>query len=224
MKFINTTATGTVLVLALLAGTGCSSEIDNKTAAEVAEVQTGNTDTTTTTSNAPGGPVEATPVIKETSSIGFIGAKVTRDHVGTFKTFDGSIEYVGQQPNRILFEIEPGSAVTDSLKLDAHLKSADFFDVANHPKATFTSQNVREEIGADGSTHRVDGILSLRGVEKAISFPVKVERLPDAVRATAEFTINRKDWNVAYAGAADDLIKDDVLIKLDLHFPPPPSA
>lgn len=220
MKFVNTTATGTVLVLALIAGTGCSSEIDNKPAAEVSEVQ-GGTDTATAT---PGGPVEATPVIKETSSIGFIGAKVTRDHVGTFKTFDGSIEYVGQQPNRIRFEIEPGSAVTDDPKLDAHLKSADFFDVANHPKATFTSQNVREEIGADGSTHRVDGILSLRGVEKAISFPVKVESLPDSVHATAEFTINRKDWNVAYAGAADDLIKDDVLIKLDLHFPPPPAA
>ncbi len=222
MKSTYTPSTA-LLALTLLVGTACTSEIDNKPAAQVSEVQPAATETTEATSS-PGGPVLSTPVIKETSSIGFIGAKVTRDHVGSFKVFDGSIEYVGQQPNRIMFEIEPGSAVTDSEKLDGHLRSADFFDIENHPKATFTSQNVREEIGADGSTHRVDGVLSLRGVEKAISFPVKVERLPDSVRATSEFTINRQDWNVSYAGAADDLIKDDVLIRLDLRFPPPPAA
>lgn len=221
MKFVNTTSAA-LLAVALLAGAACKSEIDNKPAAEVSEVQPAETPTTGT-SNA-GGPVVTSPVIKEASSIGFVGSKVTRDHVGTFKNFTGSIEYAGQQPNRITFEIELGSAVTDAAKLDAHLRTADFFDVANHPKATFTSQNIREEIGADGSTHRVDGILNLRGVDKTISFPVKVERLPDGVRATSEFTINRKDWNVAYAGAVDDLIKDDVLIKLDLRFPPAPAT
>jgi polyisoprenoid-binding protein YceI len=222
MKFSSILSAG-LLVISLAAATACTSEIDNKPAAQVSDVSASDTATATETASK-GGPVVTVPVIKEASSIGFIGAKVTRDHVGTFKTFDGSIEYAGQQPNRISFEIDPGSAVTDTEKLDAHLRSADFFDVANHPKATFTSQNIREEIGADGSTHRIDGILNLRGVDKAISFPVKVEKLPDGVRATSEFTINRKDWNVSYTGAADDLIKDDVLIRLDLRFPPPPAA
>lgn len=214
-----------VLVSAsLLALTACQSEIDNKPAAEVLDTAAQGAAPDGSTTPNEGGPLVTVPVIKEASSIGFIGAKVTRDHVGEFKNFDGSIEYAGQQPNRIIFEIEPGSAVTDTTKLDAHLRSADFFDVENHPKATFTSQNIREEIGVDGTTHRIDGVLNLRGTDRTISFPVKVEKLPDGVRATSEFTINRKDWNVSYPGAADDLIKDEVLIRLDLRFPPPPSV
>lgn len=224
MKF-SRFSTAALFSASLLALTACQSEIDNKPAAEVLDTAPATSSPAVDGTPNAGGPLVTVPVIKEASSIGFIGAKVTRDHVGTFRKFDGSIEYAGQQPNRIVFEIEPGSAVTDTTKLDAHLRTADFFDVENHPKATFTSQNIREEIGVDGTTHRIDGVLNLRGVDRTISFPVKVEKLENGgVRATSEFTINRKDWNVSYPGAADDLIKDDVLIRLDLRFPPPPAS
>ena len=36
--------------------------------------------------------------------------------------------------------------------------------------------------------------------------------------------INRQDWGISYRGMADDLIKDEVLIKLNLLFPPPAAA
>jgi hypothetical protein len=39
----------------------------------------------------------------------------------------------------------------------------------------------------------------------------------DAVSVDAEFAINRKDFNIVYAGKPDDLIKDDVLIKLTIR-------
>jgi polyisoprenoid-binding protein YceI len=68
------------------------------------------------------------------------------------------------------------------------------------------------------------GTLDMHGVKKDVTVPVKAEQSADGVRATSEFTINRHDWGVSYRGAADDLIRDNVLIKLDLMFPPPPAA
>ena len=61
-------------------------------------------------------------------------------------------------------------------------------------------------------------------MKKEVTIPVVAQQTADGVRTTSEFTINRHDWGISYKGAADDLIKDNVLIKLDLVFPPPPAA
>jgi hypothetical protein len=39
------------------------------------------------------------------------------------------------------------------------------------------------------------------------------------VTVDSEFAINRKDFGIVYAGKADDLVRDDVVIKLDLKSP-----
>jgi hypothetical protein len=39
------------------------------------------------------------------------------------------------------------------------------------------------------------------------------------VTVKSEFAINRKDFGIVYAGKADDLIRDDVVIHLDLRAP-----
>jgi polyisoprenoid-binding protein YceI len=204
----------------LVFATSCKSEIDQKTAAEVSE-------TTATTATAPAqGGVKAN-VIKEKSKIEFVGAKVTRDHKGGFSNFDGSIEYAGAKPTGINFDIDLNSIHTDADKLTGHLKTADFFDVAKHPKATFTATSIEEAPAGTqpaGTTHVVKGILDMHGVQKEVSFPVQAQVTPEGVRTKSEFTINRHDWGISYRGAADDLIKDNVLIRLDLLFPPPPTA
>jgi hypothetical protein len=41
----------------------------------------------------------------------------------------------------------------------------------------------------------------------------------NGAKVKSEFSINRKDFSMEYAGMADDLIRDDVVIKLDLVFP-----
>lgn len=204
---------------------GCrKSEVDQKPAAEV-------TETTSTTIAAPTG-TEPIPgaivakVIKEKSKIELVAAKVTRDHKGKFNTFDGSIEYVSGKPSRISFEIDLNSVETDTEKLTAHLKTPDFFDVAKYPKATFVSMSITEAPAGSpaGTTHQVKGTLNLHGVEKEVTIPVAAQVTPQGVRTKSEFTINRHDWGISYKGVADDLIKDNVLMKLDLMFPPPPAA
>lgn len=199
----------------------CKSEIDQKPAAEVTETTaTTVTETTSTDAMAAANRVN---VIKEKSKIEFVGAKVTRDHDGGFKTFDGWLEYVGGKPTQLSFDIDLDSIWTDTEKLTGHLKSADFFDVAKFPKSTFTSSSIADAPAGteNGATHIVKGTLDLHGVTKEVTIPVKAEVTADGVRTTSEFTINRHDWGISYKGAADDLIKDNVLIKLDLMFPKP---
>ena len=213
------------LSLAVLLPACQKSEITDKPAAEVSDTAV-TTSAATDTSAQPAANAVRTNVIKEKSSINFVGAKVTRDHKGQFKNFDGWIEYAGGQPQQISFDIDLSSLQTDEAKLDAHLKTPDFFDVAKYPKATFTSTSLTAAPAgeASGATHILTGTLDLHGVQKEVRVPVKAEQTADGVHATSEFTINRHDWGISYKGMADDLIKDNVLMRLDLYFPPPPAA
>jgi polyisoprenoid-binding protein YceI len=216
-----------ILCLTLFTVVACQSEISDKPAAEVSETTaTATASVPPPTDTAPASNATAANVIKEKSSINFIGAKVTRDHKGKFNDFDGRIEYVAGKPERISFDIDLSSIETDTPQLTGHLKSPDFFDVAKYPKATFTSTSLTDAPAGspDGATHLLKGTLDLHGVQKEVSIPVKAVQAPDGVRATSEFTINRHDWGISYKGMADDLIRDNVLIRLDLVFPPPPAA
>lgn len=206
--------------LALLLPACQKSEISDKPAAAVSEGAAAPAETAPAT----GGTVAK--VIKEKSRIEFVGAKVTRDHQGRFNNFDGSIEYVGGKPSRIAFVIDTTDIWTDDEQLTGHLKSPDFFDVAKYPKATFTSTSLTEAPPGSpgGATHILEGNLELHGVQKEVTVPVVAAQSAEGVRTTSEFTINRHDWGISYKGMADDLIKDNVLIKLDLLFPPPPAA
>jgi len=191
------------------------SEVDEKPAAAV------NDTSSSSTAPIPAAGEVTSKVIKEKSSIKFVAAKVTRDHHGEFKNFDGSIGYAGGKPTSIAFDIDLNSVEVDEPKLTNHLKTPDFFDVAKYPKATFTSTSLTET--APGM-YQLKGVLDLHGMKKDVTIPVKAEQSADGVHTTSEFTINRQDWGIAYKGMPDDLIKDNVLIRLDLWFPPPPAA
>lgn len=152
------------------------------------------------------------------SKIEFVGAKVTRKHDGAFNTFSGALELVDGEPTKsvVTFEVATASLTADDTKLTSHLKSPDLLDVDKFPKATFTSTAVKAG-GEGGATHTVTGNLLLHGVTKSISFPAKIKIADAAVDAEAEFAINRKDFGIVYPGMPDDLIKDEVLLKLKLH-------
>jgi polyisoprenoid-binding protein YceI len=209
-----------IILTASLALVACQSEINDKPAAQVSETAA----TTAATETQPATNAVTANVIKDKSAIRFVGAKVTRDHKGQFRNFDGTISYAQGRPERVSFTIDLSSIETDTPDLTGHLKSPDFFDVAKYPRATFTSTSLTEAPGPNGRTHLLNGTLELHGVTKDVSLPVKAQQSADGVRTTSEFTINRHDWGISYKGMADDLIKDNVLIQLDLLFPPPPAA
>lgn len=157
------------------------------------------------------------------STIAFTGSKVTGKHEGGFKSFSGTIDLVGDkaESGKVQFEIDMPSVFTDTDGLTKHLQTGDFFDVAKFPKSSFVSTAIAPA-GTGGDNFSVTGDLELRGVKKSVTFPATIRITPEAVTVKAEFAINRKDFGIAYAGKADDLIRDDVVIRLDLKTPKKP--
>lgn len=154
----------------------------------------------------------------ENSKIEFTGSKVTGKHDGGFKRFKGVIDLVGDKPetSRVAFEIEMKSIFTDTDGVTKHLQTPDFFDVEKFPKAAFISTLIAAPAGGGPGNYTVTGDMIIHGVKKSITFPSSITVTPEAVGVAAEFSINRKDFGVAYAGKADDLIRDDVVLRLEL--------
>lgn len=150
------------------------------------------------------------------SEFGFVGAKVTGKHEGSLKKFSGQINLVDKDPTKssVTAEIDPASISVEPAKLETHLKSPDFLDVEKFPKATFQSTAITQ--GAESATHTVTGNLTLLDKTRSISFPANIRIANDQVEIDSEFAINRKDFGIVYPGMPDDLIKNDVLIKLKL--------
>jgi polyisoprenoid-binding protein YceI len=201
----------TVLVLLII--TACSNPAANKPKAAVSNAQPES-------SPASAGPTEALQILPDNSKVDFVASKVTRSHNGSFKQFSGRIDLaVNNIPDsRVTIDIDTASVEVDDPQLTAHLKTPDFFDVAKFPKATFASTKI-EKNGNGDAPYTVTGNFDLHGVKRSISFPANIEVNPDAVSVNAEFAINRKDFGIVYPGKPDDLIRDDVLLKLNLRVP-----
>ncbi len=169
-------------------------------------------------------PVSSAPVAgekysitPENSKIEFVGSKVTGSHNGSFGKFSGSLDHLGQpEKSRVTITIDLDSLTADDPKLTAHLKTADFFDVAKYPQATFQSTEIKAG-GDKGATHTITGNLQLHGVTKSITFPATIAVTPDAITVDSTFSINRKDFGINYAGATDNLIRDEVVLKLHVR-------
>ena len=192
-----------VLIVALFGAAGCADPAKDKPEAVVGDATAAPTDVS-----------GQRYVIGDGSSVGFIGSKVTGSHDGGFNTFSGEITVVGGNPvgSSVKLMIDTTSIWTDTDRLTGHLKSGDFFDVESHPEATFESTNIE----ATDDSYTVTGNLDLHGVTKSISFPADIEISDGGIKAQAEFAIKRFDFNIAYKGKADDLIRDDVVIKFNL--------
>lgn len=127
--------------------------------------------------------------------------------------------------SRVEASIDAASVDTHVAQRDEHLRSADFLDVAKHPRITFASRRV--EPTPDGRL-RITGDLSIRGTTRTVAFdadPVSAEHRDPfgmiKVGTAATTRISRKDygltWN-AVVEAGGVAVGDEVTITLDLQF------
>jgi polyisoprenoid-binding protein YceI len=149
---------------------------------------------------------------------------VTNVH-GAFGKVSGTIEYDGTDLSSLAADvmIDATSIDTNNEKRDTHLRSADFFDVANHPTITFKSKRVQKV--SDG-TFKITGDLTMRGVTKEVTLDVE-EPSPivnagrvHKVGASATGVINRQDfglkWNRALE-AGGVTVSDTVKLLLEIE-------
>jgi len=197
-----------VILSALLLVVGCADPAADKSKAVTREASSASPQT-----NVAGEKYSITP---QNSKIEFVGSKVNGSHHGSFKQFSGTVEYAGQpEKSRVNITIDMNSVTTDADGLTKHLQTPDFFDVAKFPQATFTSTEIKPG-GEKGASHTVTGNLQLHGVTKSVTFPATIAVAPDGVTVQSTFAINRKDFGINYAGAADNLIRDDVVLTLNV--------
>ena len=203
---------------AALALAGLTAGCDNDPGKDKAKAQVSAPSAAVAQPVAPGASTKLAFSNTDGSKLAFVGAKITRKHDGSFGTFSGTVQLVDGNPEKstVNADIDIASLATDTDQLTGHLKTPDFFDAAKFTKAHFTSTSVRAG-GEKGATHTVTGNLELHGVTKSLSFPATIKVNGDSLDADAEFAINRKDFGLVYPGKPDDLIKDEVLIKLTIR-------
>lgn len=199
-----------IFSLLLLLTTAC-----NDPASDTSKAVTGEAATVASPQTGAGTKYTITP---PNSKIEFVGSKVTGSHTGSFDKFNGEIDYVNNDPtkSRVNITMDVNSLKTDDPGLTKHLLTPDFFDVAKFPEASFVSTEIKPG-GEKGASHTVTGNLTLHGVTKAVTFPATISVTPDAANVDADFAINRKDFGINYAGAQDNLIRDNVVLKLTIR-------
>ncbi len=145
---------------------------------------------------------------------------------GEFTKVNGDVQYDMKAPEKIAIDatIDAASIDTRDAKRDEHLRAADFFDVAKHPKLTFKSKSAKQV--APGVLD-VNGDLTIRGVTKPVV--LRVEGLNQEAKdpwgnvrigGTATTKINRKDFGLTWNQALETgglLVGEDVEIAIDVE-------
>jgi polyisoprenoid-binding protein YceI len=205
-------------ILALTAGLFLAGCADPSQSVPAANVSTNSSSATASTTASPATPAagKAFAIQPENSKVEFTGSKVTGKHDGGFKQMNGEIHVANGTVSHAKVTIDTTSIYSDNDRLTGHLKGADFFDVEKFPTAVFETTSIT----GSGANSNVTGNLTLHGVTKQISFPAKIDVKDDAVTVIAAFSINRMDFGIKYAGKADDLIRDGVVLRLDVKAAP----
>jgi polyisoprenoid-binding protein YceI len=187
-------------------------------------------------------PGEVYVIDTSSSTIRFIGTKVTGFHTGEIHLKNGEVTVSNDgitggnftfDANSILIIGPKGSDAKGNMKLTGHLKSGDFFEADTYPEITFevtkitpVNETVNEaddprqaeltKYKVTNPTHKVSGNLTIRDVTRNIEFPAHISVNGDEAEATAKFNIDRREWGITYPGAPDDLIRDAVHVGLSI--------
>ena len=154
------------------------------------------------------------------TEVGFVARHLMVTKVrGSFSGVSGTV--VAADPisdSSVDVTVEMASVETRSADRDAHLKSADFFDVENYPTMTFKSTSFTGE--------ELVGDLTIKGVTKPVTFDVEFEGVQTdpwgntkaGFSATAK--VNRKDWGLNWNAAVEGggvLVSEKIDIVLDVQ-------
>ncbi|WP_111683495.1 YceI family protein [Winogradskyella tangerina] len=163
----------------------------------------------------------------EKSTIEWKGFKPTGSHNGTIGIAKGVVNVNDGTIESGNFIIDMSTIkVTDipaeeegNAKLTGHLTSADFFDVATYPQATFEVTGIET---VDGKA-MLSGNLTMKDATNNIKIPVSTSIDGDNMTLTSEtFTIDRSKWNIKYGSKSffdslgDNFINDDIELKVNL--------
>lgn len=143
----------------------------------------------------------------EKSEITWTGKKVTGSHNGTIQLKEGLLMMEEDMLKGGSFTIDMTSIKNLDMagkdgagKLEGHLKSADFFNVAEYPNAILEISEVVHR-GTPGS-FKVVGDLTIKGITKPIKFNTQISTEGGMTVATADITVDRSEYDVRYGSGS----------------------
>ena len=158
------------------------------------------------------------------SVLNWKGNKPTGSHNGTVSLKSGGLLVEEGKLTQGVFVVDMNSIVNVDMKgskgagnLEGHLKSVDFFDVANNPTAKFTITNVAEEAGKLAVT----GNLEIKGITKSITIPASISTENGVTTFKSEtFNVDRTDFDITYKSKKIDAALKDKFINdlMELSF------
>ncbi|MFA6058212.1 MAG: YceI family protein [Taibaiella sp.] len=160
------------------------------------------------------------------SEMTWVGKKVIGSENGTINIKNGSVNYNGSTITSGSFTIDMNTIKTSSQegenkgKLENHLKSADFFEVSKFPVSTF---KIKKVVKGNGDNATATGALTIKGITRDITFPVKMSVMNGSMEITAkDIKVDRTKYGVKFASqslkstVSDKAINDDFIIGFTL--------
>ena len=142
---------------------------------------------------------------------------------GAFKDFEGTAHVDTANPanSKVELTIRTDSIDTGVADRDAHLRSADFFEIESHPEITFTSTNVER----DGDDWTITGDLTIKGTTQPVT--VEFESTGSArdpfgnlrIGFEGHTTLSRKDWGLTWNAALETggvLVSEKIKLEFDV--------
>lgn len=148
---------------------------------------------------------------------------------GRFKEFQGTLAADEEHPQGccVDVEIDAASIDTGTADRDAHLRSAEFFDVERYPTITFRSRRAEGEFAQEGDRFRVTGELTIRDTTMEIVLDCVFEGRGNdpwgkeraGFSCTAE--IDRREWGLRWNQTIETggvLVANKVRIEAEVQF------
>jgi polyisoprenoid-binding protein YceI len=159
------------------------------------------------------------------STFNWLAKKLTGEHNGTVQIQSGSLVTDGGKLAGGDFTVDL-STIKDldiqgdfAGKLETHLKSADFFDVAKFPTSTL---KITKAVAKGGENYDLTGDLTIRGTTQSITFPATVKIAGKTASASAKFDIDRTKFGLTYRSKAffenigDKMIYDNFTVEVKI--------
>jgi polyisoprenoid-binding protein YceI len=145
---------------------------------------------------------------------------------GEFRKFTAEIDSSGGDFNSgsIVATIDATSIFTNEEARDAHLKSADFFDVETYKELNFEGTSFKK---VDDENYELKGNLTIKGISREVKFDVEfggINKDPwgnEKAGFSLEGKINRKDWGLNWNAALETggvLVSEEVKISAEVQF------
>lgn len=142
---------------------------------------------------------------------------------GRFTEFEGTIEAAPDYHNsKVRGTIDAASIDTNEERRDAHLRSADFFDVEQHPTISFESTQIEHVNGGD---YRVSGDLTMHGETRPVTLDVTVHGVmqdsqgPDRIGLELRGALSRSEFGLRWQQVLESgglMVADEIRVSADV--------